>query len=70
MPWKRKRISPRRIRLLFIVLVVAVCGGILAALAGGLLQARGSVLVNKYSAFKSLLGNYSESEIRAAMEKR
>lgn len=70
MPWKRKRLGPRRIRLIFIVLVVAVFCGILAALAGEMLQARGSALADKYSAYKSLLGNYSESEIKAALGKR
>jgi len=70
MPWKRKRISSSKGRLLFFALLAAVGCGILSSLLGTLLHQRGSALAGKYSAYRSLLGNYSQSEIKAAMEKR
>lgn len=44
--------------------------GILAGLAGTLLDEKGSALLSKYSAYKSLMGNHSPAEIKAALEKR
>lgn len=70
MPWKRKRLSSSKGRLLFFALATAAACGVLSCVLGSLLQQRGSALAGKYSAYKSLLGNYSQSEIKAAMEKR
>ncbi|MDO8806004.1 MAG: hypothetical protein Q7R35_16425 [Elusimicrobiota bacterium] len=70
MPWKRKKFSSSPWRLVFFALAAAAAGGILSCLAGSLLQERGSTLASKYSAFKSLTGNYSASQIKAALEKR
>jgi len=70
MPWKKRRMSSSKWRLLFFVLAAAVASGILACLAGSLLQKRGSELAEKYSAYKDLHNNYSDAEIKAALEKR
>ncbi len=58
MPWKRKRAGLRLSRPVFIALAAAVFGRALAA---------------KYSAYRSirsLIGNRSPAEIKAAMERR
>lgn len=70
MPWKRKRINSPKGRLLFLALAAAAACGVLSCVLGSLLHQRGSALAAKYSAYRSLLGNYSQSEIKAAMEKR
>lgn len=70
MPWKRKKLSSSRSRLLFIALTAATVAGILSCLLGSLLDERGSALLNKYAAYRSLLGNHSAGEIQAALEKR
>ena len=70
MPWKRKSMRPRRFRLLFIIIVVAIAGGFLAALTGELLHLHGPAMLDKYSPFKSLLKGYSDDQIRAAMSRR
>ena len=69
MPWKRKRMFSRGRRTLFIALAAAAAG-ILAGLAGTLLDEKGSALLGKYSAYKSLTGSHSPAEIKAALEKR
>lgn len=70
MPWKRKRMGSRRSRFLFFALAAAVAAGILAGLAGTILDRRGSAALDKYSAYKALIGNRSPEEIKAALEKR
>jgi len=57
-------------RVLCLALAAAAAAGIIAALAGTLLQEKGSALADKYSAYRSLLGGRSEGEIKAALEKR
>lgn len=70
MPWKRKKVHSYHGRVIFYALAAAVAGGILASMGGSLLLERGSALLNKYSTYRSVTGNYSDSEIKAAMEKR
>lgn len=70
MPWKRKKTSSRGRRVLFIALAAAAATGILAGLAGTLLQEKGLALTSKYSTYRSMLGNRSPEEVKAALEKR
>lgn len=70
MPWKRKKMGPGGRRNLFIALTAAIATGVLACLLGALLDERDSALAGKYSSCRSLLGNHSPGEIKAAPEKR
>lgn len=70
MPWKRKRMGSRKLRVLFFALAAAAAAGILAGLAGTILDRRSSALLDKYSSYRSLIGNRSPAEIKAALEKR
>ncbi|HCC47385.1 MAG TPA: hypothetical protein DEQ38_04620 [Elusimicrobia bacterium] len=70
MPWKRRSISGGNRRLLLWVLAAALGSGALACLAGSLLDEKCSALISKYSAYKSITGNYSQDEIKAALKKR
>lgn len=57
-------------RVLYLALAAAAAAGILAGLAGTLLDQRSSALLDKYSSYKALIGNRSPAEIKAALEKR
>lgn len=70
MPWKRKKLRSYNGRVIFFALAAAAACGILASLGGELLLEHGTELVDRYRRYKSVTGNYSESEIRAALEKR
>ncbi|MBI4351094.1 MAG: hypothetical protein HY550_06625 [Elusimicrobia bacterium] len=60
----------RKLRVLFFALAAAAAAGILAGLAGTILDRRSSALLDKYSSYRSLIGNRSPAEIKAALEKR
>lgn len=70
MPWKRKKIGSGGRRALCLALAAAAAAGILAGLAGTLLDEKSSALLDKYSSYKALTGNRSPAEIKAALGKR
>lgn len=70
MPWRKRKSRPGSRRALLLALAAAALGGVLASLLGVLLHQRGSALYEKYSAYKSITGNYPASEIKTALEKR
>lgn len=69
MPWKRRSLNGNNRKLLFWVVAAALGGGALACLAGSLLDEKCSKLLSKYTSYKSITGNYSQDEIKAALKK-
>lgn len=70
MPWRRRQIcGSGRKRVIFCAVGAALAAGFAACLLGSLVHRKVSPLLDQYTSYKQVSGNYSKEEIQKAMEK-